>query len=533
MTARGDQGAAGLDTWKGWMRRPWLGLVLVALLMCVAVLAPGVAHASAVWSEENPGVVPWLAGIATTDDNHAWAVGGNGTIVATTDGGATWNIEASGTTDSLNAVAFSDAQHGWAVGEGGTIVATTDGGAHWSAQDSGTSEELQGVAFANAEDGWASGWNGTIVATTDGGSTWTSQTSGTTYLLGRAACVAPDDVWVTSTSPSLFATTDGGSTWSPQSSVATDVINGVAFTDADTGCAVGNGGTVLLTTDGGSTWTATTTGENQQLEAVAFANPNDGWAVGTDAWGNSTILTTTDGGSSWSAAPAGTAGPLSNVAFSDVYHGWAVGYTSSGDGGIILRYHYPAPVIDVTGSGYYWQSGPANLTVDATIDPSLALTSFQYTTDGGSTWADVPGSGPSRSLPITAEGTTNIIFRASDSAGDTTDQPTQVNIDSSTPTIHVSGNDSAWHRTPVTLTFTPTVGLSGVMSVEYKLNSGSSTLDRPGQWALHSQGVDHRSQQRLVSRDRQRLGHEPGRHVHREHRYSQAGRQGGSGLGRA
>ena len=37
----------------------------------------------------------------------------------------------------LTAVAFADATHGWAVGDDGTILATTDGGATWTAAELG------------------------------------------------------------------------------------------------------------------------------------------------------------------------------------------------------------------------------------------------------------------------------------------------------------------------------------------------------------------------------------------------------------
>jgi len=55
------------------------------------------------------------------------------------------------------------------VGGSGTILATTDGGATWKAQNSGTTVILIGVALANATDGWAVGTGGIIVATTTGG----------------------------------------------------------------------------------------------------------------------------------------------------------------------------------------------------------------------------------------------------------------------------------------------------------------------------------------------------------------------------
>ena len=51
-----------------------------------------------------------------------------GTILVTTNGGVTWTPQSTGSSQSLNAVTFTDATHGWAVGDNGTILATAAGG---------------------------------------------------------------------------------------------------------------------------------------------------------------------------------------------------------------------------------------------------------------------------------------------------------------------------------------------------------------------------------------------------------------------
>ena len=78
----------------------------------------------------------------------------------------------------LHNVHFADARTGWAVGTDGTIVATRDGGTHWERQTGGTPNLLTSVHFADARTGWAVGQGRTIVATRDGGATWAAQASG-------------------------------------------------------------------------------------------------------------------------------------------------------------------------------------------------------------------------------------------------------------------------------------------------------------------------------------------------------------------
>jgi hypothetical protein len=51
----------------------------------------------------------------------------------------------------------------WAVGRQGLILKTTDGGGNWLSEPSGVSEDLFGVDFADTGNGWACGANGTIL----------------------------------------------------------------------------------------------------------------------------------------------------------------------------------------------------------------------------------------------------------------------------------------------------------------------------------------------------------------------------------
>jgi photosystem II stability/assembly factor-like uncharacterized protein len=108
------------------------------------------------------------------DVNAGIAVGTEGTILRTTDGGATWARQSSGTTAVLYGVSFVNADTATVVGYDGTtrlpvILRTTDGGATWTPQESGTNNSLGGVFFVDANTGWAVGGGGTILHTTTGG----------------------------------------------------------------------------------------------------------------------------------------------------------------------------------------------------------------------------------------------------------------------------------------------------------------------------------------------------------------------------
>ncbi len=66
--------------------------------------------------------------IYCTDDNTCYAVGNNGNILKTIDGGVTWGVQNSGTTQSLREVFFTDANTGYIIGDNGIILKTTNAG---------------------------------------------------------------------------------------------------------------------------------------------------------------------------------------------------------------------------------------------------------------------------------------------------------------------------------------------------------------------------------------------------------------------
>jgi photosystem II stability/assembly factor-like uncharacterized protein len=103
----------------------------------------GGVHWTAQYSRPNPGFGGLIA-IDAVDARHAWAVGNNGVILATSNGGLSWKHQKSTTTAELDSVAFCDRRYGWAVGEyddlngnfvSGTILVTRDGGATWTRQN--------------------------------------------------------------------------------------------------------------------------------------------------------------------------------------------------------------------------------------------------------------------------------------------------------------------------------------------------------------------------------------------------------------
>lgn len=117
------------------------------------------------WQNPLPAGAP-LQAVAPIDSQTAVAVGFEGTILRTNNGGETWTIQPSGTSNFLRGVSFVDANVGVAVGD------AADGGVTWTRQSRGTTQPLLAISLVDAQTGTAVGASGTILRTTDGGAHW-------------------------------------------------------------------------------------------------------------------------------------------------------------------------------------------------------------------------------------------------------------------------------------------------------------------------------------------------------------------------
>lgn len=193
------------------------------------------------WSSQffaNPPLEGALQSVAASGPNRAWAVGSNGLILSTADGGTTWGQQSSRTTEDLSAVACVDVKTAWSVGTSGTVLATTDGGLTWEPQVVDTMETLRAVSFADKLNGCVVGDAGTVYVTRDGGRRW--------------ACI------------------DTGMWWDLYSVTMVDRLNG---------WIVGDGGLLMRTTDGGLHWTKQDSGTSSTLSVVSAPDIAHGWVV--------------------------------------------------------------------------------------------------------------------------------------------------------------------------------------------------------------------------------------------------------------
>ena len=278
------------------------------------------------------------------------AVGQRGHVVYSTDAGATWKQASVPVSSDLTAVFFVDDKQGWAVGHDGVILHTADGGEKWDLQLSGrTANDLliaamerkvatepasddakkllgeakrykeQGadkpfldVWFADAQNGYAVGAYNLIVRTRDGGKTWESwfdRTDNPKFFNFYAIRPVAGELFIAGEG-GLVLKLDGAA---QRFRGLTVPYNGSFFGVTDAGSAVvvfGLRGNVYRSDDRGATWSKVDAG--LPASVVGATRTAEGTTLLADVGGR--VAATSDGGRTFNKVALSATMPLTGIA---------------------------------------------------------------------------------------------------------------------------------------------------------------------------------------------------------------------------
>ncbi len=287
------------------------------------------------WIAQNSNVNVNLYDIEFFDANIGWAVGDNGTVIKTTNGGANWIFMANPTHGSgkvLNNLSVVDANTMYFVGGHATLIKTTNGGQSWIEIRNGpfgSGNGFAGIHMLNASTGWVCGGNNTL-------RTFNSFQNYDSSYLNQVSLY---DIYFKDLSNGLipsfgkvYKTTNGGTNWFdsnvPTGSAVPNFYK-IAVAENQYAWVVG-GGKVYRTTNFGDSWVGTDTIPNISIQGIFFINKNTGYAGG----GRNQVFKSTDGGYNWirEKTDTTTLAFISSIWFADNMTGW---YT----GGIGKIYH--------------------------------------------------------------------------------------------------------------------------------------------------------------------------------------------------
>lgn len=229
-----------------------------------------------------------------------------------------WRIALSSTYPSgttFQSLYFVNENVGWAVGSDGMILKTTNGGISWTQQTSNTTVTLYHIQAFDENNLIVSGGRRTLLRSSDGGNTWnvfTVEAIPETAAIIRKVIFFDQNIgyllaYSSTTIGRIFKTTNGGSTWIQQYANTSNNLNDFDFANPNNGVAVGRSVGVLIYTTNGSTWSTAPApslgGFNytrSDVRAVKMLDESTAVAVG---WGSfaaglqpSIHLRTTNGG---------------------------------------------------------------------------------------------------------------------------------------------------------------------------------------------------------------------------------------------
>lgn len=215
-----------------------------------------------------------VVGLARAGDRLV-AVGQRGHVLASDDAGQHWQQAQVPVSSDLNAAHFATPDLGWAVGHDGVILHSRDGGRRWTRQFDGRHLGPQGaetplldVHFDDATHGLAVGAFGTVLRTDDGGRRWRTASELFDnpqglhlYALRRIA----GELYVTGEQGLLFKRE--GERFAPLKTPYAGTLFGVVGNERAL-VAHGLRGNLVRSTDGGRSWRAVPSGVAPGLPAA-------------------------------------------------------------------------------------------------------------------------------------------------------------------------------------------------------------------------------------------------------------------------
>lgn len=402
------------------------------------------------WVRQNPVFGVELYSISVVNSRVAWAVGREGLLFRTTDGGTSWQYKQTGGYDWVAIEAFSETL-AYILTWNGTVYRTTDGGVTWiqiQALRSGNGDiaafdesrfcvvgecgalyrlsnqgqtvemlntnvfSVTDISAVDATTAWACG-NDVVLRTTDGGDTWMPIKR--EQRLENPMISVPDKsrAWILGSNELLLRTTDGGSTWSEKE--LNNVVGECTFfgaLDEMTAWVAYDSGILLKTSDGGETWETQHLTGDYYVEELTAIDENRAWLVAMiEPWEfKSSIFATEDGGKTWVEVWHSEEVRLWEIEALDPSHIWA-----AGDGVFFF-------------DGFSWQKlcGVGMIKLLCPVDESILWGTTSdaviISYDGGRTWEvkNVENLGIETGYPLSALDENNVWLVANGGIAHTT-----------------------------------------------------------------------------------------------------------------
>jgi len=147
--------------------------ICIGLILLISVICHSGVFAQEEWMPMETPTDAKLNAVDFITSMKGIAVGNNGTVIITNDGGLSWTLTNSQVSNNLKSISFIDEDHAVAVGDGGQIIVTENGGVNWTSHWlPGVQNNLYAVDMTPEGKGIASGQRTTLLYTVNGGINW-------------------------------------------------------------------------------------------------------------------------------------------------------------------------------------------------------------------------------------------------------------------------------------------------------------------------------------------------------------------------
>ncbi|NOS86392.1 MAG: T9SS type A sorting domain-containing protein [Ignavibacteria bacterium] len=272
------------------------------------------------WSTiEGIGPFLQLESFIFVNSSTGFAVGANGKIFKTVNGGDNWITLVSGTTEYLNSITFYGPNTGFVCGDN-VLLKTTNSGNSWF-NSYNNNFLFNSVSFSNSTTIYVGGFHGAFYKSTDEGNSWYSAVTGPRNNLKSVFFPSMDTGYCAGYGGAIINTTNAGNKWNLLNTGVTYNFNSVFFKDNSTGYAVADSGRIITTTNGGINWVNLISGVNTNLNSISSTNTSTLFICGQGG----TILKSTNNGLSWNQLTSGVSVNLNSVFFADENTGYCTG----------------------------------------------------------------------------------------------------------------------------------------------------------------------------------------------------------------
>ncbi len=285
------------------------------------------------WVELDLGMeVDHLSDIYCITPEIVIAVGGNGTILKTIDGGETWSKKTSGTTLDLHKVQFTTPNIGYIISKnsGNILLKTVDGGETWTQIDLVELDFTIDLSCLNENVIFISGWRDRIIKSTDGGQNW--ETILNVNDVHDIQFLSESVGYSGRYYRKITKTINGGQSWQ-------QIMYGYSpfyFLNENIGFYYNHG--IYKTIDGSNSFTKVTDGEEWLLKNILAVNENLLWGIHDS--GQGIVKITSSDSEIYSENNFYHSDPdiyLSAIKFANESVGFMVGSRNYGDSGIIWK----------------------------------------------------------------------------------------------------------------------------------------------------------------------------------------------------